>query len=126
MRFDAYAALSELRAEGGGRANHAKRAKPQSSISTNSTFSTCPPADIEIWDTEPFSTYSIVQTAQSAKANVLSPLAPDNIDCQRRAALPTIPPTCAACGKTDWLVTIAEPDGRRLHVVCWKGEDRAR
>lgn len=31
-------------------------------------------------------------------------------------------PTCARCGLTDWLVAITEPDGRQLHVECWKAE----
>jgi len=36
--------------------------------------------------------------------------------------LPRQPPTCAACGLTDWTVSVTEPDGRKLHVACWKGE----
>ena len=30
------------------------------------------------------------------------------------------PPTCAACGLSDWTVSVTEPDGRKLHVQCWK------
>lgn len=29
-------------------------------------------------------------------------------------------PTCSACGLTDWTVSVTEPDGRKLHVQCWR------
>jgi hypothetical protein len=32
--------------------------------------------------------------------------------------LPTTPKTCAVCGKSDWLVTMTERDGRTVHVGC--------
>ncbi len=32
--------------------------------------------------------------------------------------LPTEPPVCAVCGGQDWRVSVAEPDGRTMHVGC--------
>ena len=34
------------------------------------------------------------------------------------------PPTCAHCDRTDWTVSVTDPDGRKLHVVCWQAETR--
>lgn len=45
---------------------------------------------------------------------------------RRAASFPIWPPTCSACGATDWRVAITEPDGRKLHVECWKVEQEAQ
>lgn len=36
--------------------------------------------------------------------------------------LPQNPPTCAACGKADWRVSVTDMGGRNLHVECWRAE----
>jgi hypothetical protein len=41
---------------------------------------------------------------------------------RRAAALPTNPPTCAACGVADWHVSLTDTDRRKLHVACWRAE----
>ena len=40
----------------------------------------------------------------------------------RMAALPTAPPTCAACGVSEWQVSITDAKRRTLHVACWRAE----
>ena len=35
------------------------------------------------------------------------------------------PPTCAACNQSDWTVSITTPDGRKLHVQCWRAAQAA-
>ena len=40
----------------------------------------------------------------------------------RAAALPTSPPTCAACGLADWQVAMTDTKRRTLHVACWPAE----
>lgn len=75
MRFDAYAALSELRSQSGGRANRAKHANPSPPISTNSTFSTGGTAESPQSLPLPFSTFSTISTGQASQSEncALSP-----------------------------------------------------
>lgn len=43
--------------------------------------------------------------------------------CNRKGArqnLPSAPHTCSHCGKSDWMVVVATPGGKRLHVNCWR------
>ena len=40
----------------------------------------------------------------------------------KSVALSTSPLNCAACGKTDWRVSMKDTDGRTLHVSCWRAE----
>lgn len=40
----------------------------------------------------------------------------------KQTALPSTPDVCAVCGIADWTVSLTEPDGRKLHVKCWKAE----
>lgn len=43
---------------------------------------------------------------------------------QPQASAPP-PPTCAVCGKSDWLVAVTDINRRTMHVACWKA-DQAR
>ncbi|SRR6056297_3913093 len=45
---------------------------------------------------------------------------------RRAAALPTKPPTCAACGVADWHVSLTDTDRRKLHVACWRAEQEGK
>ena len=44
----------------------------------------------------------------------------------RMAALPTAPPTCAACGVADWHVSLTDAKRRTLHVACWRADERGK
>lgn len=44
----------------------------------------------------------------------------------RAAALPTAPPTCAACGLADWHVSVTDTKRRTLHVACWRPKQGGR
>jgi hypothetical protein len=44
---------------------------------------------------------------------------------KRAAVFPTEPATCAVCGVADWQVSMTDTDGRRLHVPCWRAEEKA-
>ena len=79
-------------------ANRAIRANPSGPISMISMISTPPAADVRnpLW-------------SEATRRAV-----------EYRRTL--TPPTCARCGVTDWLVSITEPDGRKLHVTCWQAE----
>lgn len=44
----------------------------------------------------------------------------------RAAALPTAPPTCAACGVADWHVSLTDAKWRTLHVACWRADERGK
>lgn len=80
MRFDAYAALAELRSEGGGRAIRAtcaiQRAPLPGLNSTNSMNSTDRPANAAQSDAIPCSTNSMNSTGQAVQSANVTPLPP--------------------------------------------------
>ncbi|WP_139221584.1 hypothetical protein [Paracoccus halophilus] len=76
MKFDAYGTLAKLRAESGGRANHAIRANPDGSISTISAISTDQGAPGENAAAMTFSTNSTISTGRAPEAENVIPLSP--------------------------------------------------
>jgi len=147
MKFDAYAALSELRTEGGGRAIRATCAIQPIPNSTNSMNSTGRGVAAETSKANPNSMNRTNSTGQADKTenaggvpsvsfgpeaarivtfpSALSPPPPDSLTARKVARLPTYPPTCAVCGTTDWTVAITDLTGRNLHVSCWKADGGA-
>ena len=142
MRFDAYAALSQLRAEGEGRAIRATGAIPLAPNSMGSMNSTGRGVPAEVSKADPNSMNRMSSTGQTDKTenavasppvasgpekarivtfpSALSPPPPDSLAAGKVARLPTHPPTCAVCGASDWTVALTNRTGRKLHVSCWK------
>lgn len=120
MKFDAYAALSQLRAEGGGRAIRATGAIPLAPNSMGSMNSTGQTGKTENAGAAP----PVAPSAENARivtfSSALSPPPPDSLAAGKVARLPKHPPTCSVCGVSDWAVALTNRTRRKLHVSCWK------
>lgn len=120
MKFDAYAALSQLRAEGEGRAIRATGAIPLAPNSMNRMNSTGQTGKTENAVASP----PVASGPEKARIvtfpSALSPPPPDSLAAGKVARLPKHPPTCAVCGASDWTVALTNRTRRKLHVSCWK------
>ena len=47
------------------------------------------------------------------------------VESENKVTLPVKPATCAVCGKSDWLVSLTDTDGRHFHVECWLAGKKA-
>src|SRR6056297_880200 len=120
MWFDARAALESI----GGGAHPA----PVTPGQRNSQHS----QDSRGWETQSTKPQTQRDRGQFAEfAEFATPLRPNPVPLtdaarKRAAALPTQPPTCAACGVADWHVFLTDTNRRKLHVACWRAEQEGK
>lgn len=125
MKFDAYAVLANIRAEGGGRAIRATCAIQAASNSTNSMNSTGQAAQAESLPSAPTPSSSRQEPPPGAITHLSHYRPVLDRDGRPRRMLPTRPATCAICGGSDWTVAMTDWQDRPLHVGCLKAEGGA-